>query len=384
MEEKLWTKKYILATIILFAVCLCSNIVLSPLTIFAKNLTGLDTYAGLMTSIFTIAALSVRFIAGILLDKFGSKKVVLGGIIMMTLSAFLFIGCTSIEWAVVYRLMQGIGFGIASTGASTYVVKMCNPNKILEGVSYASIANSLTGVVGPSIAYAILGDNYDRFQLLFIISLIICILTLALILVAKDVSIIKTNKNIKNHQKIKWAILIVPILVLFLNSLTQSAITSFITLYAISLGFIGAGSFFSINAIGMIASRFIMNKLVKRFGDFKMLLFNSLLFFVSVYLISQINSMIQLLILAFPAGFATGAIAPIVNTFLIKRMPESKNGLANATYYASMDIGYALGSLLWGVVAGISGYTSIFYLSAIIQVVCIILCLIEMKIYKLK
>lgn len=384
MEEKLWTKKYILATIILFAVCLCSNIVLSPLTIFAKNLTGLDTYAGLMTSIFTIAALSVRFIAGILLDKFGSKKVVLGGIIMMTLSAFLFIGCTSIEWAVVYRLMQGIGFGIASTGASTYVVKMCNPNKILEGVSYASIANSLTGVVGPSIAYAILGDNYDRFQLLFIISLIICILTLALILVAKDVSIIKTNKNIKNHQKIKWVILIVPILVLFLNSLTQSAITSFITLYAISLGFIGAGSFFSINAIGMIASRFIMNKLVKRFGDFKMLLFNSLLFFVSVYLISQINSMIQLLILAFPAGFATGAIVPIVNTFLIKRMPESKNGLANATYYASMDIGYALGSLLWGVVARISGYTSIFYLSAIIQVVCIILCLIEMKIYKLK
>ena len=179
MEEKLWTKKYILATIILFAVCLCSNIVLSPLTIFAKNLTGLDTYAGLMTSVFTIAALSVRFIAGILLDKFGSKKVVLGGIIMMTLSAFLFIGCTSIEWAVVYRLMQGIGFGIASTGASTYVVKMCNPNKILEGVSYASIANSLTGVVGPSIAYAILGDNYDRFQLLFIISLIICILTVA-------------------------------------------------------------------------------------------------------------------------------------------------------------------------------------------------------------
>lgn len=384
MEEKLWTKKYILATIILFAVCLCSNIVLSPLTIFAKNLTGLDTYAGLMTSVFTIAALSVRFIAGILLDKFGSKKVVLGGIIMMTLSAFLFIGCTSIKWAVVYRLMQGIGFGIASTGASTYVVKMCNPNKILEGVSYASIANSLTGVVGPSIAYAILGDNYDRFQLLFIISLIICILTLGLILVAKDVSIIKTNKNIKNHQKIKWTILIVPILVLFLNSLTQSAITSFITLYAISLGFIGAGSFFSINAIGMIASRFIMNKLVKRFGDFKMLLFNSLLFFISVYLISQINSMIQLLILAFPAGFATGAIAPIVNTFLIKRMPESKNGLANATYYASMDIGYALGSLLWGVVARISGYTSIFYLGAIIQIVCIILCLIEMKMYKLK
>ncbi|MFQ7172178.1 MAG: hypothetical protein ACLRQF_08895 [Thomasclavelia ramosa] len=38
---------------------------------------------------------------------------------------------------------------------------MCHPNRLLEGVSYASIANSLTGVVGPSIAYSILGANYD-------------------------------------------------------------------------------------------------------------------------------------------------------------------------------------------------------------------------------
>ena len=80
MEEKLWTKKYILAVSILFGICFCSNIVLSVLTIFAKNLTGLDTYAGLMTSIFTIAALSVRFAAGVLLDKFNCKRVILSGI----------------------------------------------------------------------------------------------------------------------------------------------------------------------------------------------------------------------------------------------------------------------------------------------------------------
>ena len=40
--------------------------------------------------------------------------------------------------------------------------------ELLEGVSYASIANSLTGVVGPSIAYSILGANYDRFKLLLL------------------------------------------------------------------------------------------------------------------------------------------------------------------------------------------------------------------------
>ena len=384
MKEKLWTKKYLLSVIILFAICLCSNIVLSVLTIFAKNLTGLDTYAGLMTSIFTLAALCVRFIAGILLDKFGCKKVILGGITLMMAAAFFFIDCKQIELAIIYRIMQGIGFGIASTGASTYVAKMCHPNRLLEGVSYASIANSLTGVVGPSIAYSILGANYDRFKLLFIVSLLICILTFGLMLLGKDVSIVSIENQNKEKETINWLILIVPILVLFFNSLTQSAITSFVSLYAISLGFAGAGMFFSVNAIGMISSRFIMNRLVIHFGEFKMLLLNSLLFFISVYLIGQVTRMYQLLFLALPAGFATGAVAPIVNTFLIKRMPESKNGIANATYYAAMDIGYAIGSVVWGIIAAFSGYRMIFYLGALMQIVGVILCLAQIKIYRLK
>ena len=134
--------------------------------------------------------------------------------------------------------------------------------------------------------------------------------------------------------------------------------------------------FFLVNAIGMISSRFIMNRLVIHFGEFKMLLLNSLLFFISVYLIGQVTRMYQLLFLALPAGFATGAVAPIVNTFLIKRMPESKNGIANATYYAAMDIEYAI--------AAFSGYRMIFYLGALMQIVGVILCLAQMKIYRLK
>lgn len=144
----------------------------------------------------------------------------------MMAAAFFFIDCKQIELAIIYRIMQGIGFGIASTGASTYVAKMCHPNRLLEGVSYASIANSLTGVVGPSIAYSILGANYDRFKLLFIVSLLICILTFGLMLLGKDVSIVSIENQNKEKETINWLILIVPILVLFFNSLTQSAITS--------------------------------------------------------------------------------------------------------------------------------------------------------------
>lgn len=63
-------------------------------------------------------------------------------------------------------------------------------------------------------------------------------------LLGKDVSIVSIENQNKEKETINWLILIVPILVLFFNSLTQSAITSFVSLYAISLGFAGAGMFF--------------------------------------------------------------------------------------------------------------------------------------------
>lgn len=382
-KGRLFTGKFILAVVILFGICMCSNIVLSVLTIFAKNLTGLDTYAGLMTSVFTLAALSVRFVAGFLLDKFNCKKVVLIGIGMMIAAAGLFIGCNSIFQAIIYRAIQGVGFGIASTGASTYVTKITNPNRLLEGVGYAAIANSLTGVIGPSIAFMLIGSNYDNFKLLFVVATIMAVGTFVLMLLGKDVEITKSANRTEGQGKIVWGLLALPIIILFLNCLTQSAITSFVSLYAISLGFAQAGMFFSVNAIGMIASRFFMNRLVSRFGQFKMLLLNSAVFFTSIYLVSQVQSNWQLILLAIPSGFAMGSVAPIINTYLIKNMPMHKSGIANATYYASMDIAYAIGSILWGVVAMYISYRQVFFIAAMIQIVCMILSVAQTRLYKL-
>lgn len=386
MEEKLWTKKYILAVSILFGICLCSNIVLSVLTIFAKNLTGLDTYAGLMTSVFTIAALSVRFIAGVLLDKFNCKRVILSGISLMIIASFLFIHCDHITSALIYRAIQGIGFGIASTGASTYVTKICHPKRLLEGVSYAAIANSLTGVIGPSLAYALVGKHYNQFQLLFIVAAIIAIGTFLLMLLGKDAhqQTITSIATEEKNEKMKWYVLCLPVLILFLNSLTQSAITSFVSLYAISLGFVGAGSFFSVNAIGMIASRFVMNPLVKKFGQFRMISINSAVFFISIFLLSKVTAMWQMLVIALPAGFSIGAISPIINTFMIQNMPVNKSGIANALYYSSMDIGYAIGSIIWGIVATMTGYANVFFIGALIQIVCVVFSEIQRKVFKFR
>lgn len=382
MKEKLWTSKYILALLILFGISMSSNIVLSALTIFAKNLTGLDVYAGMMTSAFTLAALSVRFIAGALIDKLNCKKVILTGVLLMIIAAIFFINCNQIYIALVFRAIQGFGFGIASTGASTYITKLCPPSRLLEGIGYSSIANSLTSVIGPSLSFAIIGPEYNRFKLLFISGACISIGVFLLMIICKDVDVNKKVKTNDDDVKINMKLIALPFLILFANSLTQSATTSFVGLYAISLGFAGAGSYFSVNALGMITSRFVINRLVARFGQFRIILINSLIFFISMFLLSRVTSFPQMLLLALPAGFSMGSVAPIINAFMINATPSSKSGTANAMYYSSLDIGYTIGSIVWGLIAGLVGYSGVFVMAAFIQIIAIGMCVLQIKIFK--
>lgn len=376
MNRNLWTGKFILSLSILFGISLVSNMVLSTLTVFAKNLTQVDTYAGLMTTIFTIAALSVRLFAGMLLDRFNCKKVVVTGLFLMLCSTILFLSCQDIYAALFFRGIQGVGFGISSTGASTYIVKNLDPKYILEGVGYSSIANGITAVIGPSLGYYLIGVRYDNFTNLFVAVSIMTSVLIGLMIVGKEPV---TQINYKSHKiatvPIDMRCLAIPLVLLFLNALTQSGVVSFISLYAISLGFGSIGLFFSVNAVGIITSRFFMNRLVRKYGKFTMIALNSLVFSISIFFISRVQTNIQLIVLAFPAGFAMGSIAPIINTYIVESLPLEKMGLGNAMYYSGLDLGYGLGSFVLGIIALNYSYSHVFLTGAIIQLICCALAL---------
>ncbi len=370
-----------MAVVAMFGIYMVSSILLSVMAVYAKNLTGIDAYAGMMTSVFTFGALAVRFLTGGLVDRLGSKKIILTGIGLMIIGSSMFLNCQGITQALFARGVQGIGFGLSATATSTYIATICHSSRLLEGISYTAVAQSLSAVIGPSIGFWLIGTEYDQFQVLFLAAVGIALVTLFIMIFEKNNHVLQDGHaaNDEKSQKIMWSLLLVPVLILFMNSLTQSAIVSFLALFAISMNFVGVGSFFSINAVGMISSRFIMNRLVRRYGEFQMILVNTIIFTLSVFLLTQVNSIFQMLLLAFPAGFAMGSVAPIVNTNMILTMPDHKKGLANAVYFSTLDIGYGLGSIAWGVIAMSMGYVQVFYFAALLQGVAAVLTFLQIK-----
>lgn len=370
-----------MALVVMFGLYLGISLLMSLTAVYSRILVGNDSYAGVVVSVFTIGAFIVRFVSGAIVDKFGSKKVILVGLGIMTISYVALFFSNNITQLLIARLIQGVGFGTAATATGTLIANVCHPERLLEAIGYSSVAQSLTSVIGPALGYWIVGDSYDNFPALFITAICIGIVTFVVMLMGKSDHNRghKQAATIEESVSIRWKKVMIPIIVLFLSSLSSSAVLSFLALYTISINVTGIGVYFSVNALGMIVSRFFMNRLVKKLGDFPVIMLNIALFAMCMFGLTLVKHQVTLILLAFPAGFAMGSINPIINAFMIRILPKSKKGFANAIYFSSIDVGYGVGSVFWGMIAGWFGYESMFLGVALLQLFVILLVFFQTR-----
>lgn len=386
MKNKIFTKEYIIANILLFGTYMVANLFLASISIYIKNLTGSNSDAGLMTTVFTIGCLATRFIAGQLLDKYGNKKIIFFGMVMMAIATGSYLFNESFVLALIFRTIQGAGFSIASTGATSYITRVLHPDKLIQGIGYTNTVMMVTGAISPTIAFALIGDDYSHFMAMFIVATIVATISTVLTIILQD---IKYKVKPESHeqalpveQKVKWNMVSIPVSIIFLNSLTQCGIATFISLYMISLDIPGAGIFLTMNATGGVIATLTISYIARAFGNLRTSSFFSLVFCLSVGSIVFIESTIVLMIISVIAGYAMASLSPIFNVYIIHHLPESRVGLANALFYSAKDLGFCIGGIFWGVIASMFGYSFIFLTGAILQALAGILCIVQKRITK--
>lgn len=385
-KEKLWTKQFILALVITIGVSLACNLLLSTISIYAKQLTNVDTYAGMMTAAFTLAALFIRLVAGNMLDKIGRRKVLVIGTVITTLSTIVFLFTDSINVIILLRALQGIGFGISSTAIATIVTDVTPESRMLEGIGYSGVGITITTAIGPSLALALVGSNYDNFNLLFITTAVVSIITILVsfkISYKENAKVDGVKESIKaDDEGIEIRKIIIPSIVLFIAAIAESTILAFTALYGIELGFDNIGLFFTINAVGILASRLFINQIVNKLGINVVVSSGVAIFAVSIFGMSIVKTYSMLIIMGFICGVMIGSLLPIVNVMILDSVSKSKRGMANAIYYALIDGGYGIGSIIWGNVIVACGYRSIYAYSGVALIGAFLLFIVSILIVK--
>ena len=376
-KEPLWTKAYVTALAIMFAVSITTNMLFSTLSIYAKGMTSSDYYAGLLASAFTLAALTTRGFMGKLFDVLSLKKVLLLGVIISWVASAGYILSTDQTILVGLRIIHGIGFGIASTAAATFITSSLPKSRLLEGVGYSGMVGTVSMALGPSIVLSITNSDYRLFDRAFILTFMITAISLVGAFSLKDKTKDKKTDKLRGDESVltvqhKLGLLtLIPVSISLIVAFSQSSVSTFLSVYALEKQLGNISMYFMLYAIASFLSRLITSQVVGWFTEKKVIIGSIIVLCLCFLGISLTNSAYILFALAIPYGFASGFLSPIFNVRILNSVPEEKQGTANALYYASIDAGLGVGAIVWSGVANSFGYGNTFIIASVLMVACL-------------
>ncbi|MGE7935091.1 MFS transporter [Viridibacillus arvi] len=381
-KEKLWTKDFIIVSLINFLITLIFFMLMVTIASFAKSEFNASTsMAGLVSSIFIIGTLMGRLVTGRIIGDVGSKKTLLIGLIAFSATTALYFGAFNLPLLLANRFLHGLSVGIASTATGTIIAQLIPPTRRGEGIGYYSMSAIMATAIGPFVGI-LLTQIFPDFYMIFLINLglsFICLATFLLVKVPQQVATKSSQTEKASNSGFKLSNFIetkaVPIsFVALVIGFSYSGVMSFLSFYSESINLVTAGSyFFLIYAIVILLSRPFTGRLMDTKGA-NIIVYPSLIIFaIGMTLFSQASSGIILLLAAALIGLGYGNFNSIAQALAIKVTPNHQLGLATSTYFIFYDFGLGVGPYLLGFLVPVFGYRHLFLSMVIVILISIVL-----------
>lgn len=333
---------------------------------------------GIILSCYTVAALCIRPFSGYFLDSFARKPLYLiAYFIFMTMFAGYIIA-GSLTLFIMFRIIQGVSFGMVTVGGNTVVIDIMPSSRRGEGLGYYGLSNNIAMAVGP-MSGLFLHDAGMSFTTIFCCSLGSCMAGFVC------ASLVKTPYKPPVRREpisLDRFILLKGIpagISLLLLSIPYGMTTNYVAMYAKQIGINATtGFFFTFMAIGMAISRIFSGKIVDRgkitqviSAGLYLVVFSFFLLSACVYLISWNNMVCTIVFfsVALLLGVGFGIMFPAYNTLFVNLAPNSQRGTATSTYLTSWDVGIGIGMLTGGYIAEVSTFDKAYLFGACLTIV---------------
>ena len=333
---------------------------------------------GIILSCYTVAALCIRPFSGYFLDSFARKPLYLMAyfIFMTMFAGYIIAG--SLTLFIMFRIIQGVSFGMVTVGGNTVVIDIMPSSRRGEGLGYYGLSNNIAMAVGP-MSGLFLHDAGMSFTTIFCCSLGSCMAGFVC------ASLVKTPYKPPVRREpisLDRFILLKGIpagISLLLLSIPYGKTTNYVAMYAKQIGINATtGFFFTFMAIGMAISRIFSGKIVDRgkitqviSAGLYLVVFSFFLLSACVYLISWNNMVCTIVFfsVALLLGVGFGIMFPAYNTLFVNLAPNSQRGTATSTYLTSWDVGIGIGMLTGGYIAEVSTFDKAYLFGACLTIV---------------
>lgn len=369
-KEKLWNAEYVKVMINNFGMYFAFYLLTPLLPLYLHDTFGsTKDMIGLVLSGYTIAALVFRPFSGFLIDAFSRKRL----LVIFLFAYFIFFGgyllaSTLLLFAIV-RTLHGIPFGASTVACSTVAIDVLPPSRRNEGIGYYGLSNNIATAIAPTVGIYIYQSTHN-FSILFWIAFVAAGLGM---LVASTIKI--KERPLKRTGKLLsldrffltrgWAIAVN--LVFF--GFCYGVLSNYLAIYGREqLGITGGtGTFFMILSIGLILSRLQGSKSLRKGNIAHNAAEGILLSTLGYILFVAYPHMPGYYLSAFLIGLGNGHMYPAHQNMMINVAHNNERGTANSSVLTAWDVGQGIGILCGGVVAEHLGYTSAFWMVAVVH-----------------
>lgn len=383
--ERLWSPLFIMiivATLCAFMVGQGTN---AGTSVYLSLKGGSSTLAGIGAAAFSGAAALTRLFAGPVIDSKGRI------IVMMFGGALLIVGTlgpafvTNLDFFMVWRLVQGVGFAAATTASATAAADILPMSRLGEGIGYHGLGQALSMAVGPALALFLVNTNPAENLYLGLSAAAILALAFAFLcryekkperLPQTSAYRMRWEKEGKTHAAAEKKRITLDSL--FEKRALPGTIPMLVMTPAFgfsiyfagalgsSLGVANAGLYYTLSAVSMIIVRMSSKKFMDTVAAIKLTTFATacgLLGFGMLAAASMQTFPAQatewLFCLAgLPYGLFLGLMLPVNQTVAVKNTPPERWGVTNALYLLATDVGIGIVCVVWGMLNDAVGYTA--------------------------
>lgn len=356
--EKLWTKPFIQMTLGMLILFTGFYLLLPTMPLFIKELGGTESQVGLAIGVFTLAAVVFRPIVGGLLDRFGRRPFMIGGLVFFILSMYLYDWVGGIAMLIALRVLHGASWAFSTTAVSTSVTDIIPISRRGEGMGWFGMAMTIAMAIGPMLGVWVLQNG--SFHRLFLLAAGLSAAALLLVLTIRiPFQPAGAARKIQIFEKS-----VLPVTTsLFFLTVAYGGVTTFLPLFADAIK-VNSGTFFLVYAIALTLTRPAAGKLSDRFGEGRVILPALVITALSLLVLSFASGLGGIIASAVLYGIGFGSAQPALQAANLRLAPPDKKGVANAAFMTAFDLGIGLGSISLGLVSQHAEHAVLFVVCA--------------------
>ena len=332
---------------------------------------------GQIASVYFLSFTLFTPLMGRFVDKLGSKKVILSGLLIYALCVFAMIFANSAWYFYLIRIFQGVGTACLFAPTESAINVLSSPDRRSSNMGLYGVVFAVGFALGPGVGTYLFA--FSR-AVPFIFGTLFSLAGLLVMLVYyTDVPIPAKTTDIRLREFL--SILRVPLLAGLCYAVVEAAIGSFLSLYLDNLGFKGAslGMAFTFFAIGGIVSPFPAGRAADRFGKIPSLYVLGAVLAATTFSFTVTVNYYIIVLLCFSVGVVAGGLYPIALALIGDLIPPQQMGTANSTFSFLYGVGSVAGPALTGWVARLFGMNYLFYPMTIASLVFVVFTIMEAK-----